>query len=127
MNLWAEDAPHMETLLLVTYESMRRDAGGELGRVLDFLGTLGTPEEIRTAVEFASVENMRKMESERKFWLSGGRMLPKDKNNPNSYKVRKAKVGGYRDYFDDDQARRIDDVIARTLSPWYGYQDAPEG
>jgi len=31
------------------------------------------------------------------------RKKARDKSDPDSYKVRKAKVGGYRDYFDADQ------------------------
>ena len=44
---------------------------------------------------------MRKLEEKSTFWLAGSRMKPGDKANPNSFKVRRAKVGGYRDYFDD--------------------------
>ena len=51
---------------------------------------------------------MKKMEQKKTFWLSGGRMVPKDRDNPNTYKVRRAKVGGYRDYFDDARHCRID-------------------
>jgi hypothetical protein len=64
---------------------------------------------------------MKKMEQKNTFWLSGGRMVPKDRNNPNTYKVRRAKVGGYRDYFDDDQVARIEALVNSTLSPYYGY------
>jgi hypothetical protein len=64
---------------------------------------------------------MKKMEQKKTFWLSGGRMVPKDRDNPNTYKVRRAKVGGYRDYFDDDQVARIEALVNSTLSPYYGY------
>ena len=43
------------------------------------------------------------MEQQRVFWLSGGRIVPKDRSNPDSYKVRRAKVAGYRDDFDPAQ------------------------
>ena len=85
------------------------------------MGTPGTTEEIREAVEFSSYENMKKMEQKKTFWLSGGRMVPKDRNNPNTYKVRRAKVGGYRDYFDDDQVAQIEALVNSTLSPDFGY------
>jgi len=85
------------------------------------MGTPGTDAEIREAIEFSSYENMKKMEQKKTFWLSGGRMVPKDRDNPNTYKVRRAKVGGYRDYFDDDQVTRIEALVNSTLSPYYGY------
>ena len=76
---------------------------------------------LRHAVEYASVENMRAMEQRNVFWLSGGRMTPRDRSNPDSYKVRRAKVGGYRDYFDDEQVARMDELVRSKLSPLYGY------
>jgi hypothetical protein len=49
-------------------------------------------------------------------------MVPGDKDNPDSYKVRRAKVGGYRDYFDDDQVQQIDSYIRSNLDPVFGYE-----
>ena len=121
MNLWAEEGPRVKALLTVRYEDMRRSAESELARLLDFIGTPGTASEIAGAVEFASLENMRKLESKRVFWLSGSRMMPTDRKNPDTYKVRRAKVGGYRDYFDDAQVARIEDLVRTRLSPTYGY------
>ena len=44
-----------------------------------------------------------------------------DKGNPDSFKVRRAKVGGWRDYFDDEQVAAIDARVRASLSPIYGY------
>ena len=41
--------------------------------------------------------------------------------NPDSYKVRKAKVGGYRDYFNDEQVARIDAFVEKNLNSGFGY------
>jgi hypothetical protein len=35
--------------------------------------------------------------------------------------VRRAKVGGYRGYFDDEQVARIDEHVRSKLSPVFGY------
>jgi len=64
---------------------------------------------------------MKKKEAEQAFRLTGGRMAPRDQDNPDSYKVRRAKVGGYRDYFDDEQIAAIDAMVADRLDPVYGY------
>ena len=72
-------------------------------------------------MEFASYENMKKLEEKRVFWASGARVKPGDRKNPNSFKVRRAKVGGYRDYFDDDQVAQIDALVNDTLSDYFGY------
>lgn len=120
-NRWAQEMPRLDKLLLIRYEDLRADTAGELKRITEFLGTPGTQAEIEDAVAYASVENMRKLEQEKKFWLSGSRLVPKDKSNPDSYKVRRAKVGGWRDYFDEDQAATIDALVNERLSPVFGY------
>jgi hypothetical protein len=125
LNLWARDIPELENCLLIRYEDLRADPGGTLASVLAFMGTPATSEQIRDAVEFGSVENMRKMEQKGSFWLSGGRLKPTDRANPDSYKVRRAKVGGYRDYFDDRQVAEIEALLASRLSPIYGYTAPP--
>ncbi|RIL07679.1 MAG: sulfotransferase [Proteobacteria bacterium] len=124
MNAWAEEIPQMKEALIVRYEDMRADPIETLRRVVRFLGCPDDDAAVRAAVEYASVENMRKLESEKKFWLSGSRMKAKDESNPDSFKVRRAKVGGYRDYFDDEQIARIDALVAERLSPLYGYDGA---
>ena len=50
-----------------------------------------------------AVEFIRAMERSKTFRMSGSRLLPRDRDNPDSFKVRRAKVGGYRDYFDNAQ------------------------
>jgi alcohol sulfotransferase len=77
-------------------------------------------------VEFASIENMRSMEKDLFFRLSGSRLTPRDPSNPDSYKVRRAKVGGYRDYFDDEQIARVDEFVRSRLSASFGYSDPAE-
>jgi Sulfotransferase domain len=121
LNLWAREAPKCADFLLVRYEDMRADTAGTLKRIVDFIGTPGTPESIAGAVEFASVENMRAMETGRTFWKSGSRMVAKDASNPDSFKVRKAKVGGYRDYFDDAQVREMQELVRSRLDGFYDF------
>lgn len=120
-NLWASEADKIDQLLVVRYEDMRKDTAQVLEQILNFIGTPASPEEIQDAVNFSSMENMKKMEQERTFWLSGSRMLPGDRNNPDSYKVRRGKVGGFSDYFDEDQVNSIEQLLQQTLQPVYGY------
>jgi hypothetical protein len=124
MNLWAAEVERTPSLLLVRYEDLRADTASELHRILRFLGAPDDQAARRGAVEYASVGNMRELERKRVFWLAGGRMTPRDRSNPDSYKVRRAKVGGYRDYFENDQIERIDRLVREKLSPVFGYGDA---
>jgi hypothetical protein len=122
MNRWAEEAPRMKNLLIIRYEDMRADPEANLQKIVEFLEGSADVDAVKSAVEFASVENMRKLETSSTF--SSGRMKPGDKNNPDSFKVRRAKVGGYRDYFEDDQIERIDAMVREQLSPAFGYEGA---
>jgi hypothetical protein len=128
MNLWASEADEVKSFFLLRYEDLRTDPEGTLRRLMEFMGSPATDEQIKDAVEYSSYENMKKMEQKNTFWLSGGRMVPKDKNNPNSFKVRRAKVGGYLDYFDDQQVEAIEQLMESTLSPYFGYgrREAPK-
>ena len=123
MNGWAEEMPRLQDLLVVRYEDLRARPEERLGEILAFIGTPGGEEQVREAVAFASFENMRRLEQKRTFWLSGGRMVAKDRSNPESFKVRRGKVGGYRDYFTDDQVAEIEGLIQKHLSQVFGYSD----
>lgn len=121
MNGWAGEAGRSDDLLIVRYEDMRAQPERVLGQILAFIGTPGSADEVREAVAFASFENMRKMETNSTFWRSGGRMRPRDPKNPHSFKTRRGKVGGYRDYFDDGEIAEIDRLVEEQLSPVFGY------
>jgi hypothetical protein len=126
LNLWASESGKIKDLLIVRYEDMRNNTGEVLDKIVNFLGTPGEQDQIQEAVRFASVENMRNMETKRTFWLSGSRMVARDKSNPNSYKVRKAKVGGYRDYFDDKQIQALNQLVTDRLDSIFGYEFTAE-
>lgn len=123
LNEWARELPRLGPILVVRYEDLRRSSARELERVLRFLGEHATPDELSECLAFASVDNMRALEQKRVFWLAGSRMRAKDASNPDSYKVRRAKVGGWRDYFDDEQIRWIEDYVAAELEPGFGYRE----
>jgi hypothetical protein len=123
-NVWARELPRVRGSLVMRYEDMRRDPAAALRRIFDFIGTPGTEAEIQDAVEFASYENMKQLEEKNAFRSSGTRLVPGNRSNPDSYKVRRAKVGGYRDYFDDDQLARIDALFETRMTPVFGYKGA---
>jgi len=125
-NGWARFSPDQNELLLIRYEDMRKKPETVMKKVLDFVGTPGTEGQIRQAVEFAAYDNMKKMETKKVFWASGARVKPGDRKNPDSFKVRRAKVGGYRDYFDDEQVAIIDRMVKEKLDPVFGYSGADD-
>jgi hypothetical protein len=120
-NIWARELPKVQDYVVLRYEDMRADPETALDSLLRFMGTPGTEDQIRKAVAFASYDNMKKLETKKPFWLSGRRLVPGDRKNPDSYKVRRAKVGGYRDYFDEQQIAEIDGMLRASMSPFFGY------
>ena len=111
---------------MVRYEDLRANPETEMGRIVEFLGLEANEEFLKDTAEFASVENLRKKEQENYFWRSGSRVQAKDVNDPNTFKVRKAKVGGYRDYFDDDQVAELHAMVDSRLLPAFGYTSAEQ-
>jgi hypothetical protein len=122
LNGWAREISQIRDILVVRYEDMRTDPERVLKEVVDFLGTPGSETQVKEAVAFAAYENMKKLEEKKAFASSGRRLVPGDRKNPDSFKVRRAKVGGYRDYFDDDQIMEIDRFVRDSLSPIYRYE-----
>ena len=119
LNDWAESFTVLETLLLVRYEDMRANTHMQLRRVVDFLGTIATDEEIDDAVQYASFENMRKREAQASH--ESERLAATDRDNPDSYKSRRGKVGGYRDYFTEEEIAALKRIQFSQLDPAYGY------
>ena len=50
-------------------------------------------------------------------------MKPGNADDPSSFKVRRAKVGGWRDYVTEEQAAALDALVRDSLNPVYGYRD----
>jgi hypothetical protein len=125
MNSWNHARPGLEDLLVVRYEDLRAEPDKWLARVADFTGYTASREEIAAAVEFASLENMKKMEREGSFGNRSRRFSSGEQASSDAYKVRRGKVGGYRDHFTDEQLAEISALVDSTLAPEYGYTKKP--
>jgi hypothetical protein len=115
-------AAHMAMMphaLLVRYEDMRADPKRELKRIMALAEADFSEAEIDEAVAFGSFDNLRKMERENT--LRTTRLRPGDVNDTDSYKVRRGKVGGFREYFTDEETERLEMLVDKTLDPVFGY------
>jgi hypothetical protein len=121
MNSWQEELADPARRLLVRYEDLRAEPAVHLQRVLAFLDADPTPAEIGDAVEFAAFDNMKKLEESAAFGSDDRRIVPGEASNPDSFKVRRGRVGGYRDYLSADEAAALDRLVAAKLSPAFGY------
>jgi hypothetical protein len=105
---------------MIRYEDLRADPRQSLPRIVALMGETFSDQEIEEAVAFGSFDNLRDLERQG-FFRQGGLTLrnPKD---PESFKVRRAKVGGFRDYFTEEQVAELDELVRTRLSPRFGYQ-----
>jgi hypothetical protein len=124
-NEWARELPRLQAKIVVRYEDLRAETVGELGRLLRFMGQDPTDADLAEAVAFASFENLKKLEAEKAFARGTRRLTAGDNSNPDSFKVRRAKVGGYRDYFTDEETAQIEAYIRTELEPGFGYEVVP--
>lgn len=119
LNTWAKNLEELEHSLMIRYEDLRAEPAATLRQVVDLMGETFTDANIAEAVEWGSFENLRKLETSG-FFKRGGMTL-RDPNDENSFKVRRGKVGGYRDYFTPEQVAELEALVAENLSPVFGY------
>ena len=124
LNRWERNLAGLERGLMLRYEDLRAEPARALRRVTALLGESFRDEEIEEAVSFGSFDNLRALES-KGFFRQGGLTL-RTPNDPESFKVRRAKVGGYRDYFTAEQVAELEALVAERLSPAFGYALAPD-
>jgi len=122
-NVWARSLPMLgDDVLVVRYEDLRSDPTEVLRLVVSFTGTEGAPEHLEAAKDDADYENMKKREAKKDgMRATGQRVKPGDESNPDSFKVRRGKVGGYRDYFTPEQLQIVDAMVDDVLDPSFGY------
>lgn len=111
----ARDTP--AAFLRVSYESLQEDPVVGLTAVLGFLGVDDVdPAGVDAAVEYARFENMQRLE--RNGALRSNWMRPRDPKDPESFKVRRGTVGGYRDYLSPTDIEFVEALVARSSCPW---------
>lgn len=104
---------------VVRYEDMRNDPAQALSLIARFAGIPLSDAEIGDVVEYTSFDRLREAELQNTF--NSNRLHPVDRNDPDSFKVRRAKINGYRDYFAEDQVAVLEDLVENHLDPRAGY------
>ncbi|MFU8833246.1 MAG: sulfotransferase domain-containing protein [Wenzhouxiangella sp.] len=118
-NFWAETLAERDDALIVRYEDLRADTKATLYRVTDLLGEQFDDRHYDEAIEFCSVANMRKLE--RSGYFQNNSLRLRDASDPDALKVRRARVGGFRNDLSPEQAAWIEDQVTRHCHPALGY------
>ncbi|AKH42850.1 hypothetical protein FHS61_000623 [Altererythrobacter atlanticus] len=117
-NAWARNRTGPRGFHWITYEDMHADAAGVLRSTAGFLGIPEPGDKLlQDAVQFGSFDNMRK--TELKDGFKHERLRPADPDNPDSFKVRRGKAGGFVDYFSKETIEYIDNYIDENLDPFF--------
>jgi Sulfotransferase domain len=120
-NRWHEEMQAMPSTLVIHYEQIRTEPVNTLGKIMPFIDRPFDEDELRQAVEFASFDSLSRKEKDGFF--TSGRMRPTNPDDAGTFKVRRGKVGGYRDYFTEEENVAIDAMVRERLHPFYCYHD----
>ena len=124
LKRWQAQLSGLQGALVVRYEDLRARPETELARVMEFIdGRPADRGEIEGAVTFASFESLRAKEATNFF--ASDRLRPADPANPDSFKVRRGKVGGFRDYFTPEEQARMSAMLAEAKLDGFGYLPDP--
>jgi sulfotransferase family protein len=104
MNQWLREFSGRANFTLVRYESLRAEPAKIFRDLLAALGDV-SPEEkaFGQALRFSEFENMKKMEAAGAF--DSKILKPGDVSDPESFKVRRGKIGGFREYLSPEDQR----------------------
>jgi len=119
LNTWERNLKKVEHSLITRYEDLRTNPAETLKKIMSFFEQDFSDAEIGAAVAFGSFDNMRQLESSRV--LSRGGFSAYRSDDPETAKVRRGKMLGYRNDFDEEKVAEMDRLVAERLSPTFGY------
>jgi hypothetical protein len=124
MNDWIKEFSGSPEFSLSRYESLRAAPVEQFRLLLALLGE-GSPDTsiLREAIEFSRFENMQEMEAAGAF--DSKILRAGDIRDPESFKVRRGKVGGYREYLSDDDQKYAADAM-KKLDRRFGYNESAQ-
>src|SRR5437879_5987397 len=119
MNDWINEFSGRDNFSLIRYEAMRASPAEHFRDLLAVLGESSAEANIfQGALEFSRFENMQKLEAAGAF--DSNILHPGDVRDPESFKVRRGKVGGYREYLSIQDQEYAANELAK-LDPRFGY------
>ena len=114
MNMWMQNSHIPEKFLLISYEDISANTAERFTELLKFLKLPVYPSLVNNTISAASFNNMKKMEkggSLKEPW-----MKPGANNLKNSMKIRKGKIGGYKEEMSEADINWVNQVISEELT-----------
>jgi hypothetical protein len=123
-NYWHRNLERLPDAMVVRYEDLRWDTAAELARIGAFLGESFSDAQIDEAVDFASFDKLR--EKEQSGYFDNRSLTLRNAKDPETLKVRRGQVGGYRGDLSDEQTAWVEEQIENDLTSAYGYGGGDE-
>jgi len=119
MNDWLAEFGDRPNVTLVRYEDLRSNSAEQFRRVLSAIGEkqLSLPH-FDAALRFSEFNNMQKMEAAGSF--DSKILQPRDINDPESFNVRRGRIGGYADYLSVNDIEYANEAMS-ALDKRFGY------
>ena len=122
MNAWLKEWSGKPNFLLVRYEDLQSAPEESFRQMLQFLGEgEPDPDAFSHALEFSRFGNMKKLEAAGAF--ASKILQATNVSDPESFKVRRGKVGGFTDYLAGDDLAHATAAM-RQLDQRFGYDPA---
>lgn len=131
MNSWYREWHQMDNFLIVRFEDAKADDAATFRRVLEFLHIEIDEAVFQESLNFSKFDNMKKIERSGKVdrrlrsGIGDVALAPGNVDDPESFKVRKGKVGNYKEYMSDTDLAVVAEAM-RKLHPAFGYSFARE-
>jgi hypothetical protein len=119
MNDWLDEFASQKNFMIIRYEALRASPAKHFRELLAVLGET-TPDMsiFQEALEFSEFENMQKLEAAGAF--DSKILRPGDVRDPESFKVRRGKIGGYRESLSVEDQEYATKALAE-LNSRFGY------
>ena len=125
MNDWLDEFSGRRNFSLLRYESLRAAPAEQFRALLALLGETEPEMSIfQDALDFSEFSNMQKLEAAGVF--DSKILQARDIHDPESFKVRRGKIGGYEDYLSAED-RQCAIGVLRRLDPHFGYEPHRRG
>lgn len=123
MNHWLEEFSPRPGFALLRYEALRTNPSEHFRALLAALGeTSPEADAFQHALDFSEFANMKKLEAAGAF--ESKILRPGDLQDPESFKVRRGRVGGFQEYLSAGDQLYAAEAL-RGLDPRFGYP--PQG
>jgi hypothetical protein len=109
---WFDAAPGMKRFAILRYEQLHATPGPAVAAVAAFAGISVNCDIANRVAENRTFERMRAAEASGELGAKYGNVVrARNVDDPDSFKVRRGKVGGYNDYFSEADSAYCDAVL----------------